>query len=150
MKKSLVILVIISAFFLFSCFNTKNNQPSENKDIVFDFRDSDIYIYLGGPQEYMKPSISLYKSDNSFRFMYSIHSSSIPAGKYELTDERLILRYADKIYTFDVVGDTFVFDADNSATMPRHRISGNSAETYTPVPDGAVFERINIAGLIKE
>ncbi len=96
--------------------------------------------------EVIPATISL--SDNGrFMFSYSGLSSSVPVGEYELTDEKLTLRAVnDKVYVFNVVGEGLAFDASRSDDIPRYRVSAGSKDTYSPVPDGAIFQNtVNIA-----
>ena len=86
------------------------------------------------------PSIYLY-DDMTFSFGWSLFSSYIAHGAYTLTEDTLTLATYDGLYTyvFDVVDDTFVFDASGSSRIPSYRYSGDAAEAECPVPDGAVF-----------
>lgn len=94
-----------------------------------------------GSVDYMAPTILLSETDGTFQFTYSVFSSYIAYGKYELNSKALTLRTDDGkyIYVFRVKGNSFVFDASKSSEIPKYRYSADSAEAECPVPDGAVF-----------
>lgn len=81
-------------------------------------------------KDMMKPSVSLY-DDGTFTFTFSVYSSYIGFGQYELKENRLTLRTDDwnLVYCFDIVGDTIIFNGEASSEMFW------SSEIY----DGAVF-----------
>lgn len=91
----------------------------------------------------MEPRFSLSPHTNQFQFTFSAFSSYWPHGTYDLTEGRLTLRTDDgeKVYVFHQSEDGFVFDAAESSKIPQYKYSGNSKETQSPVPDGAVFTR---------
>lgn len=119
--------------------DTSLTIKDEYGNILHDFRESTIYVCYDSIEPVVKPSIMLSARDNSFQFVYSMFSSYLAIGEYELTDEKLTLRDGDRVFIFDVVGDTFVFDAENSYPIPKYRYSADSYEYISPVPDGAVF-----------
>lgn len=90
----------------------------------------------------MKPTIRLSKKEETFQFSYSAFSCCFAIGRYELTDEELILRTDDGVntYVFRVSGDTLVFDASRSSAIPEFAYA-SGAEPQSPVPDGAVFRK---------
>lgn len=106
----------------------------------------DIYTYDGSP-ELMSPSIHLSQEDDTCQFTYSLLSSYLGVGRYELIDAVLTIRTDDgqNVWIFAVTEEGFVFDEASSSRIPRYRKSGDSPETYTPVPDGALFRRITAA-----
>ena len=87
------------------------------------------------------PTIVLRK-DGTCQFTYSLFSSYIADGTYELTDKTLTIKTydIDNVYIFEVQGSNLVFDASKSSKIPEYRYSGDSEKTACPVPDGAVFE----------
>ncbi len=93
-------------------------------------------------EEPIKPTILLSQTDDTFQFTYSAFSSTIAAGRYELTDDTLTLICDDsaKTYVFRVQNaDEFVFDASRSSPIPSYRYSGEDQSVSSPVPHGAVF-----------
>lgn len=86
--------------------------------------------------------------EGTFSFTYSGFSSYWPVGNYEVRNGELILRTGDgqNIYVFQIDGNNLIFDASQSSWIPEYRYSGDSYETTCPVPDGAVFERVEIPG----
>ncbi len=68
-------------------------------------------------------------------FTYSVCSSEIPMGKITIEDSRLILtdEVIQKEYIFLIDGDALIFEADESAEVPR--LDENT------VTDGARFIR---------
>ena len=90
----------------------------------------------------IKPTILLSQTDDTFQFTYSALSSTIAAGRYELTDDTLTLICDDsaKTYVFRVQNaDEFVFDASRSSPIPEYRYSVEDQNVRSPVPHGAVF-----------
>lgn len=90
--------------------------------------------------EWETPSILLTEGDHTFTFVYSLFSSYIAYGTYELTDTTLTLRTKDGlyVYVFQVDGTTLIFDAANSSSIPQYRYSSDG-NPQSPVPDQAVF-----------
>jgi beta-lactamase regulating signal transducer with metallopeptidase domain len=78
----------------------------------------------------LKPTITLEKG-NKFQFMYSVLSSYIAIGTYELDNNKLILKTDDKKYkyTFKIKGNTLIFDQKESSPIP----------TFAHLPNKAVF-----------
>lgn len=89
---------------------------------VYVFNESD---------EIVKPTITLF-DNGMFQFNFSAFSSYIGIGEYILENNRLTLNTNDEkfTYTFDVVNDNLVFDADNSSDML----------WFSDIHDGCVFE----------
>ena len=100
-----------------------------------------IYKYHNSPDP-MEPSIMLYDEPKIFSFGWSGFSSYMAIGKYELDEHTLTLKTDDGLntYVFDVVGDTYVFDASRSSMIPSYKYSADAPSAECPVPDGAVFE----------
>ena len=77
------------------------------------------------------PHITL-EEDNRFTFAFSAISSYIARGKYEIKNDRLILKTDDGLnyeYGFDIKDEQLIFDAGNSSEQT----------WYADIPDGAVF-----------
>lgn len=111
--------------------NLANNTDAYQ---IYTFQDS---------VDFLIPNITLFPHTNRFQFTYSAFSSYWPVGTYELTEKTLTLRTDDgkNIYVFHAQENGFVFDAAQSSSIPQYKYSGNSNETQSPVPDGAVFTR---------
>lgn len=97
------------------------------------------YIYYGAREE-IKPTLTLLP-DNRFKFSYSPLSSFIPQGEYTTDGNHLCLytEYDKGTYYFYITEEGLVFDGYNSTKIPEYKVSADSQETYTPVPDKAVF-----------
>lgn len=110
------------------------------KSLTTGVNAEQLYIYKDSVDP-MAPRFSLSPSTNQFQFTLSAFSSYFPVGTYELTEGTLTLRTDDgeKVYVFHQSEDGFVFDAAQSSKIPQYKYSGNSNETQSPVPDGAVF-----------
>ena len=96
-------------------------EPQEFMDRVYRFQ---------GSEEEESAALTL-KTDGTFTFHFSPISSYIGQGTYQIQGERLtaVTQYDDYVYTFDIAGDTLVFDAEAS-----------SAEVwYSGLHDGAVL-----------
>ena len=96
-----------------------------------------MYVYLNSENEFTQPRITLYEQDHSYQFMYSLLSSYLNRGHYEIKNDTLILRTDDGeyIYTFKIEENGIYFDEKNSSEI---------FVLEAPVPDGAFFEFVNI------
>lgn len=78
----------------------------------------------------------ILSDDDRFTFTYSILSSNIPAGSYDIEDDHLVLTVdtegGDAVsYVFEIDDGKFIYRQDQSAALPAFA----SDEMY----DGAVF-----------
>lgn len=92
--------------------------------------NSRVYVYRDSEEKVIKPSFVL-QENGTFSMTFSVVSSYIGVGKYELTDETLSL-YTDDgdfEYHFDVTEEGFAFDAEKSSDMT----------WFAKIPDGALF-----------
>ena len=107
---------------------------NENRK-VYAFKDS---------VDWIEPTITLNEKNGTFNFIYSHFSSYMCVGKYELTDDELILKDSDgeSVYTFNVEKNGFAFNAEKSSKIPEYRYSSTSEKTESSVPDGALFELV--------
>lgn len=107
---------------------------NENRK-VYAFKDS---------VDWNDPTITLNEKNGTFNFIYSHFSSYMCVGKYELTDDELILKTSDgeNVYIFDVKKKGYAFNADKSSKIPEYRYSNTSEKSETSVPDGALFELV--------
>ncbi|MBE6679003.1 MAG: hypothetical protein E7598_00605 [Ruminococcaceae bacterium] len=108
---------------------------------VTEFGGYNLYRYYESVDP-IKPALNLYDDPKTFTFSWSGFSSYIAIGKYEETKDTLTLKTDDGMYTyvFDVVGDTYVFDASRSSPIPSYKYSADAPKAECPVPDGAVFQ----------
>lgn len=88
--------------------------------------------------DFIAPTIYLSRTDDSFQFTYSLFSSTILAGTYELTDTGLTLTAGDDRYVFHRDGGGYLFDAEKSSKIPEYKYSAG-AQPQCPVPNGARF-----------
>lgn len=103
------------------------------------------YVYKDS-SEFIMPRLSLYMEDKQFHFSYSMWSSYLPHGTFEMTDTELVLTAGDygqakRKYVFKKDDKNYVFDADKSSGMPKYKYRADE-EAQSPVPDGAIFEPI--------
>ncbi len=103
------------------------------------------YVYSDSENELTQPRIILFEQDHSFQFLYSLLSSYLNWGYYEIKDDNLILRTDDGkyIYSFKIEENGLIFDAENSTELPEYKYSFDE-DAEAPVPDGAFFELINM------
>ncbi|MBR6824086.1 MAG: hypothetical protein IKM70_03345 [Firmicutes bacterium] len=89
-----------------------------------------VYMWRESAEEVFKPSFVLF-DDGTFSMTFSGLSSYIGRGTYAEEDGQLVLRTDDGDFTyyFDIVDDTYVFDAEKSSDYT----------WYADIPDGAVF-----------
>ncbi len=115
--KKLFALLLLMIFFLAACSGVQSLSSGD-------------YIYSDSGEP-LYPILSL-ESGNKFSFTYSVLSSYIAYGSYELSGDELLLKTSDGKYEyrFRVDGKTLIFNAEESSELP----------DYTDVPDGAVFK----------
>lgn len=120
---------------------TVNQASSAVKQSISFFGEVVILSY-SGPEFYMTPTITLSEKSHSFEFMFSSLDQYIITGNYKKTNNKLILTTLDKCdkYIFREVGNTYVFDANKSSAIPKHKYV-HGEKPKSPVPDGAVFEQ---------
>lgn len=143
MKKLLVLFLAI--FCLASCAETYTEAPAETPTPRFySFETSYVYEDSKAP---IPPTVSLNLAESRYSFTYSGFSSFVPMGEFEIKDGRLYL-WADDTktdaYVFDITDEGYVFDAQSSVAIPTYKVMGDSEERYSPVPDGALFQRKNM------
>jgi beta-lactamase regulating signal transducer with metallopeptidase domain len=111
------------------------------QEIKVDLLEEMTYYY-NSDVELLPPSLNLSFKDKTFTFVYSLLSSYIAHGVFELDDKTLTLTTYDgeNVYVFDVVEDGFSFCAEKSSEIPKYRYSDDSTEAISPVPDDAVFK----------
>lgn len=127
---------------------TEENIP----EYTYDFSDAKIYTYPESIESVMKPTVSLSEKNKTFHFTYSMFSSYIAIGNYTEENGKLILDCGDgNIFTFRKTDEgTLVFMQNESSPIPKYRYSADSHIALSPVPDGAVFTNMDIAGIIVE
>ena len=143
MKKLLVILLAVLC--LVSCAETYTESPETPEKVnaprVYSFETSYVYYDSKDP---IAPSINLNVAESRYSFTYSGFSSFMPVGEFEIKDGKLIL-WADDTktdaYVFDITDEGYAFDAEESVVIPTYKVRGDSEERYSPVPDGALFQR---------
>ncbi|MBE6955139.1 MAG: hypothetical protein E7449_04420 [Ruminococcaceae bacterium] len=88
------------------------------------------YYCMRSSEEIMKPGFALFE-DGTFSMTFSMVSSYIGVGTYEMTEDKLTLRTNDGqfVYVFDIVDDKMIFDAEASSEMV----------WFSGMKDGAVF-----------
>lgn len=138
MKKLFLVLAVL--MLLTSC----TEEPIEKDEApVIHMQSFSVSYYYEDSDDPIRPSISLDMLRKSYSFSYSGFSSFVPMGEFELTEDKLYL-WTDEdkteAYTFDVTDDGYVFDAKSSPAIPTYKVSGDSEERYSPVPDGALFK----------
>ena len=137
LKKPLfwVILLCVEALVLTLVLTHNANEAKKDPKPV-------VYTYYS-PLEPINPTVTLNVKGGTFVFEYSVFSSYIAMGKYELTEDELILRTGDGMYTYVFIpdGKDYVFDASRSSELPKYMYSEDAIEAISPVPDGALFEK---------
>lgn len=123
-----------------------DNIKTEEYGVVLLKENCKCYFYNDKEYGIMGlPTLVLCEEDCSFRFTYSVLSSYLPIGRYELTDKELILSTDDGLYRyyFDAGNGGYIFNAEKSSSIPVYTFS-SQRESYCPVPDGALFQPIEI------
>ena len=139
------------------CGTNKNDtsKKEETKKIDETKEDNEkknLVITLVGKSEGVEmldnssPTITLQKIERRFQFCISPLSSYLPIGMYEETDEELILNVDNSSkkekYVFKIKGDEYIFDAKQSAEVPKIKMTANG-KPQEVVPDGMVFTAVN-------
>ena len=124
MKKLLLSVLILPVLFcvLTGC---SNGSKTVNESVSIG-----VYV-MEESEEPLKPSVSL-EEGNRFTFTYSVLSSYIAVGTYEVNGDKLVLKTDDDKYkyVFRVEDGSLIFCAEESSEIP----------SYAYVPDGAVFK----------
>ena len=124
-------------------------ELSENADGGLSYKSltnsadtEQLYIYKDSVDP-LVPQFTLFPRTKQFQFTYSVFSSYLPYGTYDLMDGTLTLRTddGDNVYVFKAQENGLVFDAAQSSPIPQYKYSGDAQKTQSPVPDGAVFRR---------
>ncbi len=127
MKKSIILLSIITIMLFFVACNDKTPGLKINQKYIYE--KYELEGAKGQTLDSMKPFIRL-TDDNRFIFAYYMLSSYLPYGRYEIKNGYLILKTDDKRneYVFKIQGETLKFDAKKSKM------------STTILRDGAVFK----------
>ena len=102
-----------------------------------------IYTYEESVEEMSKPYLSLDKENRKFQFFWSMFSSYIAQGTYEVKDNEIICKTDDEnnVYTFEILeGEGYKFIESKSSKIPKYKYSGDAKEALAPVVDGAIFD----------
>ena len=102
-----------------------------------------IYTYEESVEEMSKPYLSLNKENRKFQFFWSMFSSYIAQGTYEVKDNEIICKTDDgnNVYTFEILeGEGYKFIESKSSRIPKYKYSGDATESFVPVVDGAIFD----------
>ena len=102
-----------------------------------------IYTYEESVEEMSKPYLSLDKENRKFQFFWSMFSSYIAQGTYEVKDNEIICKTDDgnNIYTFEILeGEGYKFIENKSSRIPKYKYSSDAKEALAPVVDGAIFD----------
>ena len=119
MKKSYFSLFLLTASLLLTgCAADKSAGPELRT-----------YAYTAS-EEPVKPTLQ-FQEDGQVQFSYSVLSSQILCGAYEVQDDSLLLKAEGDsgIYVFRLNGEFLTFDAKASPKLPG----------FASIPDGAVF-----------
>ena len=102
-----------------------------------------IYTYEESAEEMSKPYLSLDKENRKFQFFWSMLSSYIAQGTYEVKDNEIICKTDDgnNVYTFEILeGEGYKFIESKSSQIPKYKYSSDAKEALAPVVDGAIFD----------
>lgn len=102
-----------------------------------------IYTYEESVEKMSKPYLSLDKENRKFQFFWSMFSSYIAQGTYEVKDSEIICKTDDgnNVYIFEILeGEGYKFIESKSSKIPKYKYSGDAKEALAPVVDGAIFD----------
>ncbi len=101
-----------------------------------------IFTYEESVEQMSKPYLSLDEENKKFQFFWSMLSSYIAQGTYEIKDNELICKTDDgnNTYTFEILKDGYKFVENKSSKIPKYKYSSDAKEALAPVVDGAIFD----------
>lgn len=102
-----------------------------------------IYTYEESVEEMSKPYLMLDKENKEFQFFWSMFSSYIAQGTYEVDVNEIICKTDDgnNVYTFEILeGEGYKFIEGKSSKIPKYKYSSDAKEALAPVVDGAIFD----------
>ena len=102
-----------------------------------------IYTYEESVEKMSKPYLSIDKENRKFQFFWSVFSSYIAQGTYEVKDNEIICKTDDgnNVYTFEILeGEGYKFIESKSSRIPKYKYSSDAKEALAPVVDGAIFD----------
>ena len=102
-----------------------------------------VFVYEESVEQISKPYLMLDKEDREFQFFWSMFSSYIAQGTYEVEDNEIICKADDgkNTYIFEILeGDGYMFIERKSSKIPKYKYSGDAKEALAPVVDGAIFD----------
>ncbi len=102
-----------------------------------------IYTYEESVEEMSKPYLMLDKENRKFQFFWSMFSSYIAQGTYEVKDNDIICKTDDgnNVYTFEILeGEGYKFIEGKSSKIPKYKYSSDAKVSLAPVIDGAIFD----------
>lgn len=102
-----------------------------------------IYTYEESVEEMSKPYLMLDKENREFQFFWSMFSSYIAQGTYEVKDNEIICKTDDgnNVYTFEILeSEGYKFIESKSSKIPKYKYSGDAKEYFAPIVDGAIFD----------
>ncbi len=101
------------------------------------------YTYEESVEEMSKPYLMLDKENREFQFFWSMFSSYIAQGTYEVKDNEIICKTDDgnNVYTFEILeGEGYKFIESKSSKIPKYKYSSDAKEAFAPIVDGAIFD----------
>ncbi len=123
---------------------TSDKDMAELEKILASAADKRrIYTYEESVEQMSKPYLSLDKENRKFQFFWSMLSSYIAQGTYEVIDNEIICKTDDRknTYTFEILeGEGYKFIESKSSRIPKYKYSSNAKEALAPVVDGAIFD----------
>ena len=123
---------------------TSDNDMEELERILVIAADKKrIYTYEESVEEMSKPYLMLDKENREFQFFWSMFSSYIAQGTYEVKDNEIICKTDDgnNVYTFEILeSEGYKFIESKSSKIPKYKYSSDVKESFAPVVDGAIFD----------
>lgn len=124
----------------------KDAVPKENEEDEQKVLESNTIRYVANIKELGQnknsddtsiPTITLNTEEEKFTLSFSVVSSYLPMGTYEMTDTELILKEdgGNTVYKFDKKDDIYVFNMDKSVGV------GKEFSKY--IPNGTEFTKEN-------
>ena len=96
----------------------ENDEANEQEIMRYLIENATVGAEIEGKYSFHDLSITLF-DNGRFTFIFSVYSSYVGLGDYDLEENRLTLRTDDgkHIYFFDIVDDALIFDAGASSDI---------------------------------
>lgn len=121
---------------------SRKDMDELEKILVTNAEKISTYHYEESVEQVLKPYLSLDAGQKEFQFFWSLFSSYLAQGTYEVKDNEIICTTDDgkNTYIFEILeGRGYKFIESKSSEIPKYKYSADAKEALSPVVDGAIF-----------